>query len=117
MLSDIYKKSTFISVRKAALYAIEDMAEEEAVGPLTEMLKAEKDPEMRRMIVRVLGETGSDDAVPVLEKSALEDLDKKVRLEAVDALEEIDTPRAREALMRIIKKLDQRAAKTWKKLF
>ena len=59
---------------------------------------------MRMMIVQMLGETGSDDAVPLLEKLALEDSDKKVRLEAVDALEDIDTPKARAALVRIIKK-------------
>ena len=52
----------------------------------------------------MLGETGSDEAVPVLEKLALEDSNKRVRLEAVDALEEIDSPKARAALVRIINK-------------
>jgi HEAT repeat protein len=59
---------------------------------------------MRRRIVQMLGETENDDAVPILEKVAMEDEDKKVRLDAVDALEDIDTPKARAALLRIIKK-------------
>jgi HEAT repeat protein len=59
---------------------------------------------MRRVIVQALGDTESDEAVPFLEKAALEDTDRRVRLAAVDALEDIDTPKARAALLRIIKK-------------
>ena len=64
----------------------------------------EKDPKMRRRIIQILGDLESDDAVPILEKVALEDEDKRVRIEAIDALEDIDTPKARAALLRIIKK-------------
>ena len=59
---------------------------------------------MKRVIIQALGDSESDDAVPFLEKVALEDEDKRVRMEAVDALEDIDTPKARAALLRIIKK-------------
>ncbi len=104
MLLDIYKKSKFHSVRKVALYAIEDMAEAAPVNILGQILDLEKDPEMRRLIVRTLGETESDEAVPFLLKVGLEDKDKKVRMEVISALEEIGTSKAREALMKIIEK-------------
>ncbi|MGB2844873.1 MAG: HEAT repeat domain-containing protein [Candidatus Aminicenantaceae bacterium] len=80
------------------------MLEAIPVSELGKILQGEKDPKMRRAIVEALGETESDDAVPFLEKVALEDKDKKVRLEAIDALEEIDTPKSRAALLRILKK-------------
>jgi HEAT repeat protein len=104
MLIDIFRKTKFNSVRRAALHTLEDMAEGVPVKFLGQILSEEKDAEMRRMIVRVLGETESDDAVPFLEKVALEDTDRRVRLAAVDALEDIDTPKSRAALLRIIKK-------------
>ena len=67
-------------------------------------MKEEKDPELRRMIVRALGETESDDAVPILLNLALEDKDYKVRAQAVSALAEIDSPKSRAALVEILKK-------------
>jgi HEAT repeat protein len=104
MLIDIYRKTKFSSVRRAALHTLEDMAEDAPVKLLGQLLNEEKEAEMRRMIVRVLGETENDDAVPILEKVALEDTDRRIRLEAVDALENIDSKKSRAALLRIIKK-------------
>ena len=104
LLLDIYRKSKFPSARKAALNAIEDMAEAASVRDLGRILREEKDAKLRRIIVRILGETGSDDAVPILLKVALEDEDYKVRAEAVSALSEIDSKKSRAALVEILKK-------------
>jgi HEAT repeat protein len=80
------------------------MAEAASIPALGQILKEEKDPELRRMIVRVLGETESDDAVPILLNVALEDNNYKVRAEAVSALADIDSPKSRAALVEILKK-------------
>jgi HEAT repeat protein len=104
MLLEVYRKSKFPSVRKVALNAIEDMAEAASVRVLGQILNEEKDARLRRIIVRILGETGNDDAVPILLKAALEDEDYKVRAEAVSALSEIDSKKSRAALVEILKK-------------
>ena len=83
---------------------IEDMAENAPVKLLGQILNTEKDPEMRRLIVQILGESENDEAVPILEKLALEDNDKKIRLEAIEALEDLDSPKSRDALKRILSK-------------
>jgi HEAT repeat protein len=71
---------------------------------LSQLLKEEKDPEMRSDIVDALGETKSDEAVPILLDIAKTDAEIRVRTAAVAALGEIGTPKAREALMEILKK-------------
>jgi HEAT repeat protein len=106
LLMEIYKKSKFPSVRKVALYSFEDMIDEneEYIPFLAEILNQEKDVDQRRMVIRMLGDSESDEAVPILEKVALEDENRRIRTEAVAALGEIGTIRAREALIRVLEK-------------
>jgi len=83
---------------------LEDMSDEVSVKVLGEMLKIEKEPDLRRSLVYSLGETGSDDAVSILLDVALNDSNNRVRAAAVSALGEIGTPKAREALMKVLEK-------------
>jgi HEAT repeat protein len=53
--------------------------------------------------VEALGDTENDAAVPVLLKAAKNDKSLKVRASAVEALGNIGTPKAREALMELLK--------------
>jgi HEAT repeat protein len=80
------------------------MSDEVSVKVLGEMLKTEKEPDVRRMLIYSLGETGSDDAVPILLEVALNDSNNRIRATAVSALGEIGTPKAREALMKVLEK-------------
>jgi HEAT repeat protein len=73
---------------------------------LVQILREEKSSEMKESIIEALGETGSDEAVPVLLETAQKDPDVRVRTEAVSALGRIKTAKAREALMQILKKKD-----------
>ena len=68
------------------------------------MLKTEKEPDVRRMLVYSLGETESDEAVPILLDVALNDTNNRIRAAAVSALGEIGTPKAREALLKVLEK-------------
>jgi HEAT repeat protein len=106
MLLEIYNKSKFPSVRKAALYSIEDIEGPAAIEMFAQILKTEKDPDIKRTIIYTLGDTESDDAVPILEDIALNDKDVRLRADAVSALGEIGTPKAREALMKVLEKKD-----------
>ena len=104
MLLEIYKKSKFPSVRKAALHSIEDIEGPAAIEMFTAILKTEQDPDIKRTIIHALGDTESDDAVPILEDIALNDKNVRLRADAVSALGEIGTPKAREALMKVLEK-------------
>jgi HEAT repeat protein len=79
-----------------------------SVKILGKLLKEEKDSELRRIIVRVMGDTKSDDAVPFLLDAAKKDKNIRVRTAAVSALGEINTPKARAALMEILEKKDMK---------
>ena len=62
---------------------------------------------MKREVISALGESKSDDAVPALLDAARNDADVRVRTAAVSALGELKTPKAREALLQILKKKDE----------
>jgi HEAT repeat protein len=73
-----------------------------ALKALIQILKTEKDPELRRVAIRTLGETENDEVIPVLLEAAQKDEDSRNRKEAVLALGEIGTAKAKEALQKII---------------
>jgi HEAT repeat protein len=102
VLLDVYNKSKFPAVRKAVIYSMEDLEGPAAVKALIQVLKTEKDVELRRAVIRTLGETGKDEVVPILLEIAQQDEDSRARKEAVMALGEIGTPKAKEALKKII---------------
>jgi HEAT repeat protein len=106
MLLEIYKKSKFDSVRKTALHSIEDIEGPAAIEMFAAILKTEENPDIKRTIIHALGDTESDVAVPILEDIALNDKNVKLRADAVSALGEIGTPKAREALMKVLEKKD-----------
>ena len=62
------------------------------------MIKNERDPNQRRMIVRALADMDNDEAVTILARVAKTDTNSQVRREAVSALGSIDSPAARKAL-------------------
>ena len=62
------------------------------------MIKNERDPNQRRMIVRALADMDNDEAVAILARVAKTDTNSQVRREAVSALGSIDSPAARKAL-------------------
>jgi len=95
-LLDVYRKSPFESVRRAALETSVSLGG--SASALGEMLKSEKDPEQRRLIVRSLADIETDESVEILTRVARTDSEHSVRREAVSALGAIDTPAARKAL-------------------
>ncbi|HKW12926.1 MAG TPA: HEAT repeat domain-containing protein, partial [Candidatus Krumholzibacteria bacterium] len=95
-LLDVYRKSPFDSVRRAALETSVNLGGSPAA--MGEMIKNEKDPDQRRLIVRALADNESDESVAVLARVARTDPSNQVRREAVSALGSIDTPAAKKAL-------------------
>lgn len=105
---EILKKAKFPEVRKAALHSILDVSDDaSSVKALTEILKTEKDLDMRISAVYVLGDSGSDAAVPVLLETAKGDSSVKVRTAAVNALGNIGSPKAKEALKQILESTNE----------
>jgi len=80
---------------KERMDAVEQMAalgKTENVAPLAEALKKEPRSEVRAAIVAGLGRIGVQEAVPILTSTLLTDLDKDVRLQAVDSLQRLYIP-------------------------
>jgi HEAT repeat protein len=100
-LLEVYRKSPFDSVRRAALQTSANLGGSAAA--LGEMVKAEKDPDQRRMIVRALADIESDESVAILARIASTDPSNQVRREAVSALGSIDSAAARKALRDLLK--------------
>ena len=103
LMLDILRKSKHPEVQKAALQGILDSGDvNNSVKALTEVLKTEKDNDLRVSTVNMLGDTQSDAAVPILLDTAKNDSSLKVRTSAVNALGSIGTPKAKEALKQIL---------------
>jgi HEAT repeat protein len=83
-------------VRRAALQTSANLGG--SAPALGEMIKNEKDPDQRRMIVRALADIESDESVAILARVAKTDTNSQVRREAVSALGSIDSPAAKKAL-------------------
>jgi HEAT repeat protein len=80
------------------------------VSVLVQILKSETDSDLKRMVIMTLGQTKSDEAVPVLLEAA-RDKDSRTATAAVMALGQIGTPKARAALMEIIEKKEPQQVK------
>jgi HEAT repeat protein len=82
------------------------IAGEEGAAPvatLVQVLKTEADPELKQHVIFSLGQTKSDEAVPVLLEIA-KGKDGKLARAAVMALGEIGTPKAKAALLDVLEK-------------
>lgn len=76
-------------VRERALDALADLGDPKAVPHLLAML--DRDPDARPIVVRALGQLGDQSAMPQLIR-CLQDPDKGVRREAIDALARLVDP-------------------------
>lgn len=95
---DVYKKSPFDDVRRAALHAMIDSGDEASVPALGAMLDSETNNDQRRVIVWTLADIPSDESVAILAKVARSDPSRETRRIAVQALGGIGTPAAKKAL-------------------
>ena len=66
VLLQVYRKATLPAVRRAALEALVDEENATPISLLAELLKAEKDPEVRDTLIDALAETKKDEAVAAL---------------------------------------------------
>ncbi|HSE42403.1 MAG TPA: HEAT repeat domain-containing protein [Acidobacteriota bacterium] len=103
LLLQVFQKSKFPEVRKAALFAIGDRNSKSAVDSLSKILKEEKEEEYRVTALYALGEVG-DAAVPILSYTAQNDPSIRIRTAAVQMLGEIGTDAAKKELMKILEK-------------
>jgi len=71
---------------------------------IAQILKHEKDAELRKIAAHSLAQSNSDVAVEALFYAAEQDDNVEVRKSAVMALGEIGTPKAQEALVKILEK-------------
>jgi HEAT repeat protein len=101
-LLDVYRKSPFESVRRAALETSVNLGGNQSVAALGEMMKTEKDPDQRRVIVWALSDIETDDSVAILARIAKSDEDREVRRQAVAALGSIGTPASKKALRALL---------------
>jgi HEAT repeat protein len=104
-LLQVYRKSPFESVRRAALDVSANLGGSAAT--LGEMVKNESNPDQRRMIVRALADIESDESVAILARIAKNDPSHSVRREAVSALGSMDTPSAKKALRDLLNEPDE----------
>jgi HEAT repeat protein len=72
-------------VRVAAVYALFQIEDPATAAPLASAFEREKDPDLRLKIIRAIGATSGDAAVPVLQKLVTSE-DAEVRKEAIKAL-------------------------------
>jgi HEAT repeat protein len=105
LLLEVFRKSKFDEVRKAALYAISDHSEgKSAVDSLSKILKEEKQEEYRVVALQALANVKGDEVVPILADVAKNDSSNRIRTVAVQMLGEIGTPAAKKVLMDILEK-------------
>src|SRR4030042_4850994 len=100
-LHEILKKSKPLRVKQAVLISFADEKGGAPVSVLARIWKEETDPDMKRMLVMILGQTKSDEAVPILLEAA-RDKDTRTATAAVMALGQIGTPKAEAARREII---------------
>jgi HEAT repeat protein len=90
-------------VREAALYGLANLDEDKALEALPSVLQEEQHPDLRRTAIYALGNIGDDRVVPLLQEVAeREGESTRVRTAAVQVLGNIGTPKAQEALLRIL---------------
>lgn len=82
--------------------ALGELGEDRAVGKLLELMEATRDNNVALWAMRSLGKLGSAEAVPALEKVALEHDNKFMRKNAVIALGDIASPESVDALVQMM---------------
>jgi len=97
-LLDVYRKSPFESVRRAALEVSMHVGGNQSAPAIGAMLENEKDADQRRILVWALSDIETDESVAILARVAKTDSNREVRRQAVDALASIGTPAAKKAL-------------------
>lgn len=107
---DIYRKAKSVEARREAISELVDDKKENGLEFVRALLKDEPDPVLREAAVESLGEIKTDAVVAILLNAAKNDRDLSVRTAAVASLGEIGTPKAREALMEILKKKNSNGA-------
>ena len=107
---EIYRKAKSAEARREAVSDLIDDKKEQAIEFIRGILKEEPDPALRETAVSALGEIKTDASVAILLNAAKNDKDISVRTTAVASLGEIGTPKAREALMEILKKKNPNGA-------
>ena len=95
---EVYKKSPFEEVRRAALHCMIDSGDEASVPALGAVLESETNNDQRRIIVWTLGDIATDESVAILAKVARSDPSRETRRIAVQALGGMGTPAAKKAL-------------------
>ena len=104
LILDIFTKSNYTAVKKDYLYANAELKDEAGIKIIAEILKEEKDGELRQLAARSLANSKSDEAVDALLYVVENDKSLEVRKSAVISLGEIGTPRAQQALVKILEK-------------
>jgi HEAT repeat protein len=105
LLLEVFRKSKFDEVRKAALYAISDHSQHKsAIESLSRILKEEKEEEYRVVALQALANVEGDEVVPILADVAKNDSSSRIRTVAVQMLGQIGTPAAKKVLMDILEK-------------
>ncbi len=95
---EVYRKSPFAEVRRAALYAAIDNGGDASAAALGGLLGSEKDADRRKALVWALAEIETDESVSILARTARDDPDRDVRHASVQALGAMGTPAAKKAL-------------------
>lgn len=89
--------------RRYIIRGICELKSPKAAEVLQDFLANHADPETRKEAARGLAEQSGDESIPILKKAALEDSSAMVRKYAIKALGEINSAKAREALIDILK--------------
>lgn len=89
-------------VKLQALYAVGNSNAPYARAALVDLAKTAEFPEVGVLAIQGLGRHGDEEPVPVLLELAGTDTSRSVRTAAVQAPGQIDSPKAREALVRIL---------------
>lgn len=94
-------RETDKGIKSSTIEALGKLKVKEAVEPLLEMLKDEKDADVQRLIIKALGNIGDERAVGVL-ANYLRSQEEPFRWEAIQALSKIKCRRSAELLLPLL---------------
>ncbi|MGI9174190.1 MAG: HEAT repeat domain-containing protein [Rhodothermales bacterium] len=102
VLLDVLRRTPHRLVRGEILVRLGFDGGREAVEALGKVVKSMEDINGRQIAAEALGDTDSEDAIPILLDVAQNDANVRVRTAAVNALSRIGTPAAQDALLQIL---------------
>jgi HEAT repeat protein len=111
LYEEVFRKAKSVEAKREALSGLIDAKKDRALEFVRGVLRDEPNPVLRETAVSALGEIRNDASVSILLNAAKNDADLSVRTAAVASLGEIGTPKAREALMEILKQKSPDAAR------